>query len=116
MRLRTSREYRRMAHGIQRCVGRWIIVDARPSGGTLSKLGLTVTRRFGKAHDRNRFKRIVREAFRLSNKDFPVPFILVIKPRTHAHKAVMDDIRLELIFLLKQAYLDIQSKQLGTSV
>ncbi|MBA2370000.1 MAG: ribonuclease P protein component [Candidatus Protochlamydia sp.] len=111
MRLLTSREYRRMAHGIQRCVGRWIIIDVRPSGGLISKLGITVTRRFGKAHDRNRFKRIVREAFRLSNKDFPIPFILVIKPRSHARKAVMQDVRLELIFLLQQAYLDIQKKQ-----
>lgn len=40
-----------------------------------------MTKKFGKSHDRNRFKRLVREAFRLS-KERLLEFVdLVIRPK-----------------------------------
>ena len=44
--------------------GTFLFIDYRRGHTASAKLGITVTRRFGKAHDRNRFKRLVREAFR----------------------------------------------------
>jgi ribonuclease P protein component len=86
-----------MTHsGTQRHVGQWVIIDVRQGRGTVSKLGVTVTRRFGKAHERNRFKRIVREAYRLSFRQFPEVLNILIKPRTQAHQAHMQDVQREL--------------------
>lgn len=86
----------RMAQGSTRYIGEFVIVDIRPGRGSSPKLGITVTRRYGKAHDRNRFKRIVREAFRLSCPLFP-PYEIHVRPRSAAAKASMGDVRQELV-------------------
>lgn len=66
----------------------------------MTKLGITVSKRFGKAHERNRFKRIVREAFRLSRGTLSTPFFIHVKPRTAAKNATMPEVRAEIETLL----------------
>jgi ribonuclease P protein component len=78
-----------------------VIIDIRQGQqDNRSKLGVTVSKRFGDAHRRNRFKRIVREAFRLSQHDFPTGYEINVKPRSIADKASMQHIRSELLRLL----------------
>ncbi|MGD8452349.1 MAG: ribonuclease P protein component [Phycisphaerae bacterium] len=54
-----------------------------------TRLGLVVGRRHGNAVRRNRLKRVLREAFRLSRPELPVGLDLVCSPRVGA------DLRLE---------------------
>lgn len=89
----------------QHLVGQWIILDIRQTNLPTPRLGITVTRRYGKAHERNRFKRLIREAFRLSCKDFP-NIDIHVRPRTSAHTAKMGDIQQELNFLLQNISLN----------
>lgn len=50
-----------------------------PNGGRISRLGLTVTRKTGKAARRNRIKRLLREAFRLNRSHLTESVDLVIR-------------------------------------
>ncbi|MFZ4772811.1 MAG: ribonuclease P protein component [Chlamydiia bacterium] len=68
-RLKTAREYRLLRSNSQSHYGQWIAIDFAFLSSDPGKYGITVSKKFGKAHERNRFKRIVREAFRL----FPLP-------------------------------------------
>ena len=49
-----------------------------------SRLGLSVSRKVGNAVVRNRWKRLIREAFRLSQHKLPAGLDLVVRPRKGA--------------------------------
>lgn len=60
----------------------WLVVYGVENGLDHARLGISVSRKkIRKAHDRNRFKRLVREAFRLGKAEIPVGIDLVIVPR-----------------------------------
>lgn len=48
------------------------------------RLGLSVSRKVGKAVVRNRWKRLIREAFRLSRSQLPAGVDLIVIPRREA--------------------------------
>jgi ribonuclease P protein component len=86
-----------MSHSTSRHVGYWVIVDQMPNRSANTRLGITVTRRYGKAHDRNRFKRLVREAFRLCQNTLKPGLDLNVKPRMQAQKATLSNIQDDLL-------------------
>ena len=55
---------------------------ARPNGLVHSRLGITTTRRLGKAVVRNRARRLVREAFRTRREEIPpgLDLVFVVRP------------------------------------
>jgi ribonuclease P protein component len=74
----------------------------RHSKGSSPKLGITVSRRYGKSHDRNRFKRIVREAFRELAPSMPADLELHISPRGKHSDLTMMSILIDLKDLLQK--------------
>lgn len=72
-----QRAYRR------RCVAsnESIVIHGCENGLALARLGLSVSRKVGGAVARNRWKRLLREAFRLSRRELPPGVDLVIVPR-----------------------------------
>lgn len=66
----------------------------RPSSASMEppiRLGLIVSKKFGSAVERNRFKRIIRAAIRNLASEIIAPFDLLVLPRDTAHGAKMQD-------------------------
>ncbi len=62
----------------------WLIVYGCENGLPHSRLGLSVSRKFGNAVRRNRLRRLYREAFRLTRPQMPTGLDLVLVPHARA--------------------------------
>jgi len=67
-----------------------------PTKGGKSRLGITVTRRFGNAVQRNRMKRLLREFFRMSKEKIVPDQDILIIPRAGSDRLTLDQITEEL--------------------
>ena len=80
---------------------RVLVIYGMANGLSASRLGLVVSKKLGKANCRNRWKRLIREVFRLEQSNFPIPVDLVIIPR-HGVEPDFQTIRHSLIKLVRK--------------
>jgi ribonuclease P protein component len=79
--LRRPADFRRVYDFRRSVADGWLIVYGAPNALPHLRLGLSVSRKFGKATHRNRLRRLYREAFRLTRHQLPVGLDLILIPR-----------------------------------
>jgi len=95
VRLRKRGDFQSLKSKSKRFVGKCACIDYRPSINGVSRLGITASGKYGNSCERNRFKRLAREAFRKMRPELS-PFDIHIVPRQLAKTARFEDIEAEL--------------------
>jgi ribonuclease P protein component len=72
------------------------LILLKKNGLPFSRLGVTVTKKIGKAVKRNRIKRLVREFFRLNKSRLPKGYDICVIARSDVSKCKLQDIKEEL--------------------
>ena len=81
LRIRKKKDFQAIYSSGKRYFTKNFIIYIKENGLNYPRLGITVTRKYGKAVKRNRMKRLIREFFRLNKQLFKVgyDYLIVVK-------------------------------------
>jgi ribonuclease P protein component len=82
--LNENRMFRRVYARAKSSVTPYFVLYTMKNRAGTNRLGITATKKIGNAVQRNRAKRVIKEAYRLSEEKFPVNLDIVIVARTKA--------------------------------
>ncbi len=99
-RLRRRKEFDRVYQKGKRLYLPYLKILLLPNKLGYTRLGLSISRKFGKAVKRNRAKRILREVFRRHKKIFPRSHDIVLTPR----KEILEKRQEEIVTDLKKIF------------
>lgn len=81
-----------------------VVVYALKNHKGTNRIGLTASKKVGKAVQRNRARRIMKEAYRLLEPEFPVGWDFVFVARTKTAFVSMNDVMKAMHFALKKLF------------
>ena len=121
-RLKLRRNFQAVFDAKQSAGGAILVVYGRPNELPFNRIGISIGRRFGNAVQRNRFKRVCREAFRLSKSRQPVGWDWIVLPKGKKGKGEkrssgpapsslrLEDIQTDLLSLMRRIAKKAQRK------
>ena len=80
-----------------------LVLYARKNRGCTNRVGITVSKKLGKAHIRNRMRRRLREVYRINEERFLPGWDIVVVARTKAVFAEFDALSLSFLQLAEKA-------------
>ena len=89
-RLRREQEFSHVYQSRVRASNPHLLLYAAPNNLGLTRFGLSVSRKHGNAVKRNRIKRLLREAFRLSQHKLPQGLDLILIPQQNSGADLKD--------------------------
>ncbi len=98
-RLKKRFEFSSVKRQGEKLVGKFLYIEKKKADRL--RFGITASKRYGNSPERNRFKRLVREAIRLSWDILPQDIEVNVIPRSYAKNAKMEDIQKEILELCK---------------
>ena len=81
----------------------FLVLYARKNRTGTNRVGITVSKKLGKAHIRNRIRRRLREVYRLNEEKFQPGWDIVIVARSKALDAPFDQLAKSYLALAKKA-------------
>ena len=100
--LKLNHIFRRLYH-TQGFADGYLVLYARKNRTGSNRVGLTVSKKLGKAHIRNRVRRRLREVYRLHEARFRPGWDIVVVARSRAVDAPFDDLTRSYLALAKKA-------------
>ena len=83
--------------------GPYLVLYARKNRTGINRVGITVSKKLGKAHIRNRIRRRLREVYRLNEEQFLPGWDIVVVARSKAVEAPFDALTRSYLALAKKA-------------
>ena len=109
-RLRLKKDFEAVFDAGRKTVTRDLVAWHSPGVGKEKKLGLMVSKKIGGAVERNRLKRLLREAFRLTGKQLKEGTRLIIYPKAGCEVKNLTQARQALDTLRRRARLNDDGK------
>ena len=100
--LKLNHIFRRLYHSNGFANGH-LVLYARRNRTEENRVGITVSKKLGKAHIRNRTRRRIREVYRLNEEKFLPGWDIVVVARTKAVDAPFDKLTRSYLHLAKKA-------------
>ena len=99
----------KLNHIFRRCYGSsgqansYLVLYARRNRTGVNRVGITVGKKLGKAHIRNRARRRIREVYRLNEERFAPGWDIVVVARSRSVEAPFDKLTKSYLSLAKRA-------------
>ena len=100
--LKLNHIFRRLYHS-EGFASPYLVLYARKNRTGTNRVGITVSKKLGKAHIRNRVRRRLREVYRLNEDRFMPGWDIVLVARSRAIEAPFDKLTASCLSLAKKA-------------